>query len=102
MSDHMKTYPAPWEGALLLACRKCQKKLKGDKRFRALAKLRKTVKRLNQQHPGSPLHVINVGCMDLCPRHAVTICDAAQNPEALMILRSEDDLQALVSLREGS
>jgi predicted metal-binding protein len=95
MKDNAKTYPAPWQGQLILACRKCQKKLKGDPDLRALAKLKKTVKRQNKEHPEQILHVINVSCMDLCPKDGVTVCDLARSPSRLMILRSEGDIERL-------
>jgi hypothetical protein len=94
MKDNAKTYPAPWEGQLILACRKCQKKLKGDDDLRALAKLKKTVKRLNKQRPEHALHVINVPCMDLCPKDGVTVC-CVREPDRLMILRSAEDIEQL-------
>jgi hypothetical protein len=48
MSNSLKSYAPTGEGALLLACRKCQKKLKGERGTRALAKLKKAIKRLNK------------------------------------------------------
>lgn len=94
MRDNPKTYSAPWQGQLILACRKCQKKLKGDPDLRGLAKLRTTVKRYNKGHPESTLHVINVQCMDLCPKDGVTVCDP-RNPSRLMILRREADIRTI-------
>ena len=95
MKDNVKTYPAPWQGLLILACRKCQKKLKGDPDLRALAKLKKTVKRLNKQHPEQALYIINVPCMDLCPKDGVTVCNPARAPNQLVILWSEEDIGRL-------
>jgi ribosomal protein L34E len=60
MGSDPKTYPVQWEGQLILACRKCQKKLKGDPDLRPLAKLKKTVKRFNKRYPEKALHIINV------------------------------------------
>ncbi len=95
MARHLKTYPASWEGEVVLACRKCQKKLKGDHRLRALAKLKKTVKRYNRGHPEQMLHVINVQCMDLCPKGGVTICCPARDSTRMAILRTDEDVQRL-------
>ena len=94
MPNTLKTYPAPWEGRLILACKKCQKKLKGDDDLRALAKLKKAVKRHNKSHPAEILHVINVPCMDLCPRKGITICDPLE-PHRISVLRSDVDLELL-------
>jgi predicted metal-binding protein len=95
MESDQKTYPAPWQGQLILACRKCQKKLKGDRALRPLAKLKKTVKRYNKEHPEQALHVINVPCMDLCPKDGVTVCNPARDSAGLSILRSEEDIEQL-------
>jgi hypothetical protein len=95
METDFKTYPAPWQGQLILACRKCQKKLKGSKDLEALAKLKKTIKRHNRKHPERALHLIPISCTGLCPQNGVTVCNPAQNPERLLILRSKDDLKRL-------
>ena len=94
MASALKSYPAPCEGEIILACRKCQKKLKRDGNLRDLAKLKKTVKRFNKEHPEQLLHVINVPCMDLCPKAGVTVCCPRRGP-GLAILRGEEDLQLL-------
>jgi len=95
MGSSLKTYPAPWEGEIILACKKCQKKLKSDKDLQSLAKLKKTVKRYNIEHPGRRLYVINVPCMDLCPKDGVTVCCPARDSNRLAVLRSSEDLSLL-------
>lgn len=97
MADALKSYPAPWhEHRLVLACRKCQKKLKGQANLKPLANLRKAVKKHNPSHP-TPLHILNVKCMDLCPKNAVTICLPGLSDDRVRLLRSQDDLDALYS-----
>lgn len=95
MPKDLKSYPPIWEGDLLLACRKCQKKLKGEPGMRALAKLKKAIKRHNKEHSGNPLHVISVPCMDLCPKGAVTICVPAIQPNELLLLRNDEEIEGL-------
>ncbi len=95
MASHLKKYPAPWAGQLILACRKCQKKLKGDQHLRSLGKLKKAVKRHNKEHPHRPLHVIQVPCMDLCPKDGVTVCSPGSNAGRLSILYRAEDLEQL-------
>lgn len=95
MTEGLKNYPLKWKGDILLACRKCQKKLKSDRRHRALAKLKKTVKRFNKKHPDRAFEVINVPCMDLCPKYGVTVRDP-RKPDRLSILRTEEDIEFLV------
>jgi predicted metal-binding protein len=95
MALELKSYPAPWTGMLLLACRKCQKKLKKDDDLEALANLKKTVKRRNRKSGQELLHIINVECMDLCPGGGVTVCVPSQSTDRLLILRSTEDLDRL-------
>ena len=97
MPNTLKTYTVPRTGQPILACRKCQKKLKRNPELRDLARLKKTVKEQNREHPEQRVHVIHVPCMDLCPKRGVTICDPAQIPNRLIIVRSKEDLEALRS-----
>lgn len=99
MAIAMKSYPVSWEGEMILACRKCQKKLKGDVELGDLAKLKKTVKSFNKEHPDRQLHVINVPCMDLCPKDGVTVCFPAHDPKRLRIIRSREDMLLLACQR---
>lgn len=94
MRRSSKSYPPTWEGDLVLACRKCQRKLKGTPGMRALAKLKKTVKRHNKEHPEASLHAINVPCMDLCPKNGVTVCIPGP-PTRLVVLRDEAGIEQL-------
>ena len=97
MADALKPYPTSWEGELVLACRKCQKKLKSHKDRGALASLKRTVKRFNKEHPDKLLHVINVPCMDLCPKDGVTVCCPERDGKHLLIMRSPHDIERLAS-----
>jgi predicted metal-binding protein len=96
MQNKPKTYNVPWNGQLFLACRKCQRKLKGDAELGQLAKLKKTIKRRNKEHPEQVLHVLNVPCMDLCPKGGVTVCNPVKIPNRLSILRSEEDIDVML------
>jgi predicted metal-binding protein len=95
MEDEFRTYPARWEGQLVLACKKCSKKLKGNQPLHALFKMKKTIKRHNKEHPDRALHVLNVPCMDLCPKDGVAIFQPAHDPHRLMILRNIEDVERL-------
>jgi hypothetical protein len=95
MKDNVKSYPVPWQGQLILASRKCQKKLKGDLTLPVLAKLKKTIKRRNMERPDLALHIINVPCMDLCPKDGVTVCYPARDLSRLIVLRSVEDIEML-------
>ena len=76
-------------------CPECQKKLKGEPGMRALARLKKTIKRHNKQHSAIALHLISVPCMDLCPKGAVTICLPGSQSAMLSIIRKEEDIDEL-------
>jgi len=95
MAHESKTYAAPWDGQLILACRKCQKKLKERPNLRALAKLKSAMRKRNKKHPQQPLYVLNVSCMDLCPKDGVTVCASERSPTRLRILWSEDDIDRM-------
>lgn len=95
--SQLKSYPPPWKGQIILACRKCQNKLKESGDLAPLAKLKKTIKMRNKQSAGAQIHVLSVPCMDLCPKNAVTICNPAQHPLHLSILRAEGDIDQLYS-----
>ena len=95
MRTSLKSYPPTWKGDLLLACRKCQKKLKGEPGMRALVRLKKTIKRHNREHPAEALHVFSVPCMDLCPKGAVTICLPANKTAMLSIVHNESEIDEL-------
>gem|GEM_PF-1868564 len=95
MPNVLKSYPPTWEGELLLACRKCQKKLKGQPGMRALAKLKKTIKRRNKEHPNAALHLVSVPCLNLCPKRAVTVCLPAKRDVMVSVLRNEADVDKL-------
>jgi predicted metal-binding protein len=80
---------------VLLACRKCEKKLKHAPEA-APRKLKKSLKKLAKLYGDShPLHVVPVSCMKLCPKDAITVCTASelgQIPPRLTIIRSQQDL----------
>jgi hypothetical protein len=94
MSKEQRTYPAPWQGQLLLACKKCQKRMKKDHGPKDLANLKKTLKARNK-HSDNPLHVLPMGCVDLCPKKGVVVCLPAQSESSLRILWSSEDLDAI-------
>ena len=102
MQSEFKTYPAPWQGQLILACRKCQKKLKSNKHLEALARLKKTIKRHNRKHPETQLHLVPTACTDFCPKDGVTACSPALGSERLFILRSKDDIERLAAIASKS
>jgi hypothetical protein len=65
--------------------------------MRALAKLKKTIKRQNKMHPHAALHLIDLPCMDMCPKGAVTVCLPRSIQAPLLLIRSEDEIEQLYS-----
>jgi predicted metal-binding protein len=100
-----RTYPAPWKGQLVMVCRKCQKKLKHEGKKNGLAKLHKTLKkRARQGEDGLRLYVVDVSCLNLCPKGGVTVCTQQQlEKEECSILRTRADVNSLLlQFRESS
>ncbi|ADW67899.1 hypothetical protein [Granulicella tundricola] len=90
----LRTYPTKWP-SILLACRKCQKKLKGTD----LSRLKKLLKSQAKQTGTPPPHLIPVSCLKLCPKGGVAVCTQSgltQTPPQLSILYSPQDLLALI------
>ncbi len=94
----LRIYPAPWEGELVLACSKCQKKIRRHGGSSALGKVRRWFKRRTKNQPEARrVHVLPVTCVKMCPRDGVTIFaqrQLARQPAGVCILRSEEDLEA--------
>jgi predicted metal-binding protein len=88
----------PWKGQLVLACRKCQKKLKDDGKKTKLAKLSKQLKKLARRDESAPmLHVADVSCLKLCPKGGVTVCTEQQlMRNECSIVRTTGDLRQLL------
>ena len=93
----LRTYPAPWKGQLVLACRKCQKKLRSHDGNGAAAKLKKALKSCAKHDRDSVrIRLVEVPCLKLCPKGAVAVCTQSQlGAGTCSMIRSEDDVQAL-------
>jgi hypothetical protein len=92
----IRSYRAPWKGQLLLICRKCQRKLKHSGKKKGLAKLGKTLKK-----DGPQLHVIEVSCLQLCPKGGVTVCTQQQLARGeCSIVRTGADVDSLLEQYE--
>ena len=93
----LRSYPGPWEGQIILACRKCQKKLKHGGKKNGIAKLNKELKKRGNQE-GVQLRVIEVSCLKMCPEGGVTVCTQRQlGRNECSIVRTKADVDALVA-----
>lgn len=82
MIDHV---PAPFEG-LALICRKCSNKLDGGFGPGGDEKLAKTLRKgLKAQGRRRALRIVEVPCLGLCPKNAVTVATSAAPGNLLVI-----------------
>lgn len=85
-----------WTNAVLV-CRKCSKKLKhggfgpdGDKPLAKALRRHLHLRKDRKAHAG----IIEVGCLDICPKRAVTVIDT-RHPDQWLIVRPGASLDAL-------
>ena len=94
----LRVYPAPWKGQLLLACGKCQKKLRRAGERTEVAKIKKAMK-ARAKLEGGRLRVIEVSCLKLCPKGGVAVCTQGQMAEgSCSIVWTGKDLNALYQI----
>ncbi len=98
----LKSFVGPWtrkERQLLLACGKCQRKLREDADAQGLAKFKKLVKkRAKHSDLGVQLIVIETKCLKVCPRAGVAVCTQAQVGAGRgSIVRSVADVDLLLA-----
>ncbi len=93
----LRSYKLPSKGQVLLACGKCQRKLKDGHDPDGLSSLKKLLKRSGKLDvDGTRLQVLKVPCLKMCPKGGVTVCTAGQvKRHECSILRSAEDTAAL-------
>ena len=102
VEPRVKSFIGPWTRKgkqLLLACGKCQRKLKDDGDQAGLAKLRKAVKhRAKASRLSVEFNVLTTKCLKVCPKKGVAVCTQAQLGEGRgTIVRSVADLDLLLA-----
>ena len=102
VQPRVKSFVAPWTRKgkqLLLACGKCQRKLKDDGDEAGLAKLRKAVKRrAKASQLGVEFNVLTIKCLKVCPKKGVAVCTQAQLGEGRgAIVRTVGELDLLLA-----
>jgi hypothetical protein len=98
-SMNLKTYPTPWEGNLILACRRCQKRLRKSEHAPAFAKLKKWLKTRARRDglKKNALHVVEIPCQKICPKGGVVVLGQSQlasRPAGFSIIRSEAQMES--------
>lgn len=91
VEPRFRTIPSNWQGAVMV-CRKCSKRLGGGfgpKGKQSLAKALRQEKRSKKGRKGS-FGVVEVPCLGICPRGAVTLIDGARPERWLIVPKGED------------
>jgi predicted metal-binding protein len=98
LESSLRRYAGPWKGQLVLACRKCQKKLKHSGTKNKLANLSKVLKkRARRQKSGAEIDTVGVSCLGMCPKGGITVCTGQLLARhECLIVRSQDDVDALI------
>lgn len=88
MKDHVRSN---WQNAVLV-CRKCSKKLDGgfgpggDERLAKALRKQLSLKKGRKAAAG----IIEVNCLGVCPKNAVTVVNGAQSRDWLLVRRGAD------------
>lgn len=91
----MKTVHANWDSALLI-CRKCSKRQRGGFGRKGRTPLAKALKRLVGKGRKAGIGVVEVKCLGICPRHAVTLIDS-RDMSTWRLVRPGSDVAALLA-----
>ena len=104
----MKRIKADWNDVVLV-CRKCSKKLKGgfgpDGDDTLAKALRQEIARSDGGKPRKPkrrgthIAIIEVGCLDVCPKNAVVTINASTPGEWVLVPRGTDAADVLGRLQ---
>ncbi|AXC09624.1 hypothetical protein ACPOL_0239 [Acidisarcina polymorpha] len=105
--SELKNYSAPWTGEVILACKRCQKKLRREKHPSEFSRLKKWFKNRGRQLPSTTaFHIIEIPCQNICPKHGVVVLSRPQlasRPPRFSILSSERQVErfyeALIAMK---
>ena len=86
---------ARWSNAVII-CRKCSKKVKGGFGPEGKQTLAKALRKHLQlgKGPKSGAGIMEIGCVDLCPKGAVTVIDG-RTPDQWLVVRPGANLDGL-------
>jgi hypothetical protein len=97
-SDHsgLRRCKLPLKPPVLLACSKCQRRLKHDGDPESITPLKKLLKRISKQHGTRPPTILKVPCLKLCPGGGLVVLTPQQLvAHECTILRTREDAKAL-------
>jgi hypothetical protein len=93
-----RTCRLPLKSPVLLACSKCQRRLKHDGDPESITPLKKLLKRISKQHGNKPPSILKVPCLKLCPGRGLVVLTPQQLAEnECTILRTREDVDAVYS-----
>ena len=85
------------KGPILLACGKCQKRLKGDRNADGIVPLKKLLKGMSLEQGVRPPYVIKIPCLKLCPKGGIVVMTGKQvDLGECSIVRSSEDADAIL------
>jgi predicted metal-binding protein len=88
---------AKW-GEILLVCRKCSKKLHGGFGEDGSRKLDKVLSKALKERGRKDVKIVSVGCLDICPKNAVTVVKASEPARVFLVGPAMDASQVLGTL----
>lgn len=99
IEPRFRTIPSNWQGAAIV-CRKCSKKLGGGFGPKGKQSLAKALRKASQGKKGrkAAFGVVEVGCLGVCPRGAVTLIDGSSPGRWLLVPEGADADTVLASL----
>ena len=100
--DMILTTQAPWRD-IAMVCGKCSRKLKGGfgkKGKHDLADVLKSA--LKEAGRRRELRVVEVGCLGLCPKRAVTAVSSARPDQVLAIPEGADPISVIARLNPAA
>lgn len=95
MRPAIRPVSRPWR-EVVLVCRKCTKRAKGGFGPDGRSKLRQVLRKALKDSGRKDIRVISVGCLDICPKHAVTVVRGS-NPGEVLLVRTGTDPAELVA-----
>jgi predicted metal-binding protein len=96
-SKTIRQIPAKWD-EILLVCRKCGKKLDGGFGDDGSVKLDKVLRKTLKERGRKGVEIVPVGCLDICPKNAVTVIKASAPGQVFIVSSGADAAQALDAL----
>jgi predicted metal-binding protein len=95
----LKRVSSNWDSAVLV-CAKCSKKINGGFGDKGRTRLAKALKREIGNGRKAPRGIVEVKCLGVCPRNAVTMVDSRKPGEWMVIRAGTPVAQVLALLTE--